>query len=417
MIISGPSAFYKQDGYDEKTEAELKASYPPSPPLHIYESGNRWVRIILKDFIINDLFFHGSSIVLVYTIATFCLKKISRNRLAPPALPMSTLWITLPVGFYNIAYIGTGWVVHAHSYPLFRPEYDLDAERGTYQIAKYEWSSISKERKLKRFTIQADGYVIDALMVGREENLGKHNFIIYLHGNSESYEMLDERKLKLADELEAIAVFYNYPSTIRSSGWFPNLKAMVASHQAMHAFVKELGAEVVIDFAHSIGCGVQGESLKRYPLNDDVKRVVVKHKTFGELATLVNDLMFWPLGTVVRLLRWNYSSVESSRNSKDPELIIQQGKDIGEYVPFEQITDSKRLVSDGLITAKGSLAKALLDDPNCPKDNKVFIIVKGHQMEVETKSGLKKMVECGHHMGIQHYREYAQLIKTLLTED
>lgn len=44
----------------------------------------------------------------------------------------------------------------------------------------------------------------------------------------------------------------------------------------------------------------------------------------------------------------------------------------------EILTDSTKIVGDGVIPAQASLAKALLDDETCPKGNKVFIGVREH---------------------------------------
>ncbi|MBA3603759.1 MAG: hypothetical protein H0W50_09000 [Parachlamydiaceae bacterium] len=45
----------------------------------------------------------------------------------------------------------------------------------------------------------------------------------------------------------------------------------------------------------------------------------------------------------------------------------------------EEIFDSSKIINDGVIFANASLAKVLLDDPTCPKENKVFLGIKeGH---------------------------------------
>jgi len=364
-------AFYNQPDYEQKTRAELRASYPPQTPVHIYESGNKWVRLS------KDVVFHGSSLILVYTIATFCLKKISKNYLSPPVFPKIVVVVILPIGLYNIAYIIPGWLIHLHSNPFFFRIVGINDD----DLNRIREDFFSDERVVKRVSVQANGYSIDTLIVGRKENLDSGRFIIFSHGNGEFYEGLGEDYLILADKLKATAIFYNYASTIRSSGLLPNRVAMLASHQAMLSFAEKLGAKEIVDFAHSIGGGVQGESLKHYPLKDDVKYVFVKHKTFANLSTFVNDIMprpfgFQPFGPAIRFLNWNYSSVESSRDLRHPEIIIQKGRLRDRTKSYEIITDSDQVAGDGVITEQGALAKVLLDDPDCPKDKKTFVIVR-----------------------------------------
>ena len=183
-----------------------------------------------------------------------------------------------------------------------------------------------KGREVKRITIKANGYLLDALILGRKENLGNGRWIVFSNGNAELYERVSEEKLKMADNLNANILLYNYASTGRSEGSLPNRQAILASHRAMLSFLeKEIKATEIIDFAHSIGGGIQGENLKTYPLKSGVKYVFVKHMTFATLSNLAGKLIGRVAGVAVRFLNWDYSSVESSKNLAHPEIIIQQG--------------------------------------------------------------------------------------------
>jgi len=370
-------AFYNQPDYEQKSREELKACYPPQTPVFIYESGNKWVRLS------KDVVFHGSSLILVYTIATFCLKKISKNYLAPPAFPKIVVWITIPLTLYNIAYIIAGWGVHPPSFPS-PVSASLDTSREAF---------FSTERVVKRVSIQANGRLIDTMIFAKKDTLENHRrWIIFSNGNCGRYEYrsgkrygaMDEQHknheyFDLADKLHANIIFYNYPSTGRSSGWFPNHNAVLASHRAMHSLVKQLGAAEVVDFGLSLGGGIQGESLKDFPFEENIKYVFVKRMTFATLSELVKT-MFHPIGLIggfaLPLLNWDYSGAQSSRTLPHPEIIIQHGESYGVY-DINNLPLSDQVGHDGLIPASQSYAKVILDDPNCRKDKKIFAFEAG----------------------------------------
>jgi len=355
-------AFYNQLDYEQKSREELKASYPPQTPVLIYESGNKWVRLS------KDVVFHGSSLILVYTIATFCLKKISKNYLAPPVFPKIVVWITIPLTLYNIAYIIAGWLIHPPSVPFSFSD-SLDEDREAF---------FSTERVAKRVSVQANGRLIDTMIFAKKENLENHRrWIIFSNGNCGRYETKKHFYFDLADKLNANIIFYNYPSTGRSSGWFPNHNAVLASHRAMHALVKKLGATEIVDFGLSLGGGIQGESLKDFPFEENIKYVFVKRMTFAILSEQVKT-MFRPFGLIggfaLPLLNWDYSGAESARTLPHPEIIIQHGESYGVY-DINNLPLSDQVGHDGLIPASQSYAKVILDDPNCRKDKKIFALV------------------------------------------
>ena len=378
MQLTGPEAFYNQPHYDKVTREELRASAPPQTPVYIYESGSKWVRLS------KDIVFNGSSLVLVYTITAFCLKKLSRSTLNPPTLPKQVVWLTLPIALYNNLYIIAGWLIHPASFPFFFPiakrffNVDLDAMRKSF---------FSEGREVKRVSIQANGCLVDTLVVGKKETLGNGRFIIFSNGNGEVYEARRGEYLKLADELQANIIFYNYASTGRSGGLLPNHEAMLASHQAIHAFAREkLGAKEIIDFGHSIGGGIQGENLKTMPLDEGVKYVFVKHMTFATLSEQA-QAMVGIAGAAIPYLNWDYSSVESSKALQHPEIIIQQGNQEGEMEQVEQLTER-----DPVILGEKSLAKALFEDSECPKEERSFVLVtEGHNDQIYS---FKRIAEC-----------------------
>jgi hypothetical protein len=235
--------------------------------------------------------------------------------------------------------------------------------------------------KYKRLTVEVDGYKIDAVIAGRESTFGNGRWVLASHGNDELY----EEKLcgvpsknafhKMLGALDSNAVVFNYPGVGSSTG-MPNRQAMVKAYQAMLNFLEDqdhgIGAKQIIGYGHSIGGGVQGDALNTHDLKPDIKYVFVKSRTFSDLSTLVSDLTVRIVGFLVRLLGWDFSSLESSKKLSAHEIIIQTAA----VDQPELLQDSSKLQDDGVITVNGSLAKALLEDAQCPRHNKTFIGIR-----------------------------------------
>ncbi|MEM8728231.1 MAG: hypothetical protein AAGE99_06015, partial [Chlamydiota bacterium] len=91
----------------------------------------------------------------------------------------------------------------------------------------------------------------------------------------------------MANSLESDILFYNYPGTGGSSGWFPNRDAMVASHQAMHELLEKIGTKKIFDFGWSIGGGVKWSSHFEYPKKGDID--VIDYQTFSSTASFARE--------------------------------------------------------------------------------------------------------------------------------
>ena len=168
-------------------------------------------------------------------------------------------------------------------------------------------------------------------------------------------------------------MIFNYGGVGASSG-IPNRQTMAKTYRAMLTFLEDqkdgIGAKEIIGYGHSIGGGVQGDALNEHKLKPNVKYVFIKNKTFSNLSKTVSCLLSKPLGFLIWIFGWNIDSVKSSKKIQAPEIIIQT---TCEKVDAKEIKDSSKIVCDGPIYAEASLAKALLDDPSCPKDQKTFI--------------------------------------------
>ena len=386
MHLQGSQAFYNQPNYEQVTKRELESSSPPEIPIYTYESGSKWVRIP------KELFFAGASLALIYTMTTFCLKKISSRFESLPRLPKYVKWITNLAGSYRIIQITIGYAAHPLAFPLFFP------------IAKLQGADFDKMRGgfsyghvAKRLSVVADGALLDVVVVGKRKAMedGKRCMLFSL-GNAQPYEteMISKDYLALADRLNAVAVFFNPATCGRSSGWFPHPDKMVASHHAMLSFVEEeLGVEEIVDWGHSIGAGLQGEDIKDYPFKENKKYAFVKSKSFDNLSEMGDHFAFDGAKYPVKFFWRNYDSYTSSKNLQHPEIIIQQGthKERG-YRVLDDVSQLKK--TDDVIPAKRSIAKAILEDTECPKDRKILLAASlPHMAELEDIEYLAKLIE------------------------
>jgi len=213
------------------------------------------------------------------------------------------------------------------------------------------------------------------MIVGKAATLDNGRWVLASNGNGAFYEDGLAEGADVKQILSAVngnAIVFNYPGVGSSSG-LPNRQAMANTYRAMLNLLEDqekgIGAKEIIGYGHSIGGGVQGDALKTHELNKDVKYVFVKSRTFSDMSTIASLLTNKLLGFLVKILGWNMDSVESSKKLQAPEIIMQTANVFG----YKELNNSVEILDDGVIPAQASLAKALLDDENCPKENKVFI--------------------------------------------
>ena len=90
------------------------------------------------------------------------------------------------------------------------------------------------------------------------------------------------------------------------------------------------------------------------------------------------------------MFNWNIESKTSSKYLQAPEIILQTAK----VNSYEVLADSSKIIDDGVISKKDSLAKALLDSKKCLKNNKVFIGMPGnHSTAIQDPSYLVSKIE------------------------
>ena len=278
--------------------------------------------------------------------------------------------IIFPIGIYKLLHALAGKVaLLPASSPSLIGYHENHAQNTRSNI------QLSGEWKYKRITVEVDGYKIDAMIVGKASTLNNGRWMLGSNGNGEFYEdkFSDRSDFKqILSSVDGNAIVFNYPGVGASSG-LPNRQAMAKAYRAMLNLLEDkkngIGAKEIIGYGYSIGGGVQGDALKTHELKKDVKYVFVKSRTFSDLSTTASLLMAKPFGFLVKILGWNIDSVESSKKLQAPEIIMQTAKIKG----YKELNDSSEIIDDGVIQANASLAKALLDDKNHPREKKIFI--------------------------------------------
>lgn len=357
-ILTGNNAFYNQATYVQTTQAEMASPKPLSKPTYIHNTESKVWRVVKEIFSI-----------LIFPIG---LCRVI-HALAGLAIVPSSLLTTLPA-----------FIVKKRGYDPDR----LNQVRQNIDL-NTKW-------KFKRLSVEVDGYTIDATIMGKASTFGNGRWVLASNGNGEFYEQKfeDHEFQHILSKLHGNAIVFNYPGVGSSTG-MPNRKTMAKAYRAMLNFLEDqnngIGAKEIIGYGHSIGGGVQGDALLKHKLKDDVKYVFVKSRTFSDLSTTVTSLMnSKALGFLVKLFGWNISSVESSKKLQAPEIIIQTAAVTG-YLDISDHPDA--IIDDGVISSEASLAKKLIEDGDCAKENKYFMgIPEGHNDDFSDPTFLVKKI-------------------------
>jgi hypothetical protein len=262
-------------------------------------------------------------------------------------------------------------------------------------------ANLQQNWKVKRFTVEVDGNKIDAMIIGLAETLtNSKRWVLNSGGNGEFYEhkFFDRAFQSFLTHMEANAIVFNYPGVGASQGG-PDRKTMVKAYQAMLTILEDkangFGATEIVSLGHSIGGGVQGDALKTHPIKNDIKYVLIKHKTFSSLsaaAAAITKINF--VYHLIKFFGWNLDSVESSRKLNVPEIIIQTAKTDEEMI----LERADQVENDGIIPDNSSLAKELLNAPDLIKhrEKKLFIgVPDGHNniLTIRSLEFAKKVIQ------------------------
>ena len=353
------------------------------------------------------------------------IESTSRDFSSKKALPVTYEWnteskvgrvvrqilsiICFPIIVYRLLHELAGKIIILASTPsrINRTENYVVDTRKNIQL-NGEW-------KYKRITIGTDGNKIDLLIFGKSETLGNGTWTLVSNGNAEFYEekaCSDGFKTFLT-KTQSNAIVWNYPGVGASTG-HPTRDEMAKAYQAILSFLEiELGAKKIIGLARSIGGGVQSDARAAHTFKDDVKYVFTEIQTFSTLAEEAYSLFSNKsvvLATVAQLLiqalGWNMNPAQTSKKLAVPEIILQTCKmglveQCRTLLPAEETKTSappqrrrsltrtvaqadfretmdhfatvRDIEDDSIISAQASLAKALLEDTECSKEQKLFL--------------------------------------------
>jgi len=315
-MISGDGAFYKQPDYKQQTIADLQSLKPLAPSYIVqYESRVRRIAKFILSLIIFPIFIYNT---LSNFLARFCIYpatfKSAQSKILQAALA------------------------------TFDPE---------------------GERKYKRFTVEVDGQLVDACLIGKESTLENGRFVLRTVGNNSNYKIQDPDFDAYCDELNANAIVMDIPGVNLSTGFSrPGIQKAYRAMLKVIGSKKGFNANTIIGHGFSIGGVVQAEGINGHPLKDRIKHVFVKDRTLSTINTYAG----WALGLVGTIFRWNQSALDSSRNLKAKEIIIQTANVLKDQV----IEDPQLIMDDKKIKAYVSLGKPLLEERNKYPD-KIFI--------------------------------------------
>jgi len=344
-ILSGESAFYNQSNYEEVTRKEMASARPLNSATYTYNTENKVWRVV-KD---------------IFSVIIF------------------------PIGLYRLFHSLAGKVIVIASSPTLMQYSSDHADQSRKAI------HLNGEWKVKRISVEVDGYTIDATLLGKASTLGNGRWVLSSNGNGGFYEdkLRDHSFKHILSELDGNAIVFNYPGVGSSTG-MPNRNAMAKSYRAILNFLEDqekgFGAKEVIGYGYSIGGGVQGDALRSHELKQGIKYVFVKSRTFSDLSTAASHLTNRFLGFLVKVFGWNMGSVESSKKLKAPEIIMQTAN-VSDYRDISG--QPEKIRHDGTISAEASLAKKLLDDKQPLLGNKYFMgIPEGHSWKLNDPTHL-----------------------------
>lgn len=328
QLLVGENAFYNRPDYREKTREDMLSSKPPSQPIYTYHTEHKTWRM-------------------------------AKNLISV---------IIFPIGVYRLIHALAGTIIVPASVPFKSKYADRIRNNLTADIDVSNW-------KIKRVSIEVDGAIIDATIMGTASTLGNGRWVLASNGNSEFYEttLNDYAFRHFLTALNGNVISFNYPGVGSSTG-MPNREAMAKAYRAMLNFLEDqekgIGAREIIGYGHSIGGGVQGDALLSHELKQTVNYVFVKSRTFSDLTTIASHLTIRLLGFLAKVFGWNISSVESSKQLMAPEIILQTAN---VSVNTDISTRPEAIIDDGVISAEASLAKKLLDDQQPFLGNKYFM--------------------------------------------
>lgn len=234
-----------------------------------------------------------------------------------------------------------------------------------------------------RFSVEVNGHLIDAMLLGKPDNINNGRWILQSGHNMDSLESSAAYPFEInrrINNLNANYLLFNYPGVGCSEG-APTQEDLVATYHAMLKVLEEdVKAKEIIPWGVCLGGGVQGEAIKDYEFKKDIAYVFVKDQTFSSVdaaplgmlsewknnsvaemrlaGKILPDKILGPLAkNVCKAGGWTLESVSSSTRLDKlniPEVIIQNAI-------TENPHHKKEIIGDGMISVRAALASKLIE--------------------------------------------------------
>ncbi|MCB1072812.1 MAG: hypothetical protein KDK96_06880 [Chlamydiia bacterium] len=327
--------------YDESIAREALAT--KEPPAPIYKAPINITAIVKAS--VFDAILYGIPLAVLYSIAAFCMRKVSGSMKPPPLSTRSwkTLLALTPFFAYRLVQVIVGACVHPAATPGVRNHLII----GSFEDSRKKVLSESYQA-MRISALSSTRHLVDGVLFKKKDVDLKGRWMIVTPVNGAFYEQLMDPRcsmIALAERLNANILFFNYPGAGRSSGWFPNRDAVVASHQVMLSLLEEMGATQIVDFGWSIGGGVKWRDHLETP-RDKGKYYIVDYQTFRSTSNFGRAMLGEFGGQAVKFLQWEYDSEDALKKSSHPHTVVQTSW-----------RHDGVIGGDGVITADNALAQ------------------------------------------------------------
>lgn len=376
--LSGPEAFYNQPDYEARTKAEMLSDDPVKECHYRYETESKIIRVVKIIFaILIPLIglYWGIHALIGKLIVPVIEKKSENESGTEPFQPRSLCEL-----FSNFV---NDW------------KYSKDVAKQKREDFYNQFKD--SKFKFKRICVEVNGLKTDAMIVGTQETFGNGRWILNSNGNASEFERelvcsSDSPTLESSSgigkkimSLNASALLFNYPGKGFSEG-FRERSTVTNAYRAMLNFVEDrqkgLAAKEVVLYGYSLGGVIQGEALDGHELKSGIKYVAVKRQAPADISSAARYMVGnWAEGAI-KFFGWNISSINSSKNLKCPEIILQtadpQQKKLrklahkyqnewnnhfDELPRYWPLINAQDVSGDGAIGKNAALANKLLADP------------------------------------------------------
>jgi hypothetical protein len=247
------------------------------------------------------------------------------------------------------------------------PEYDERSMRALFgakhRCNENEVPSQLEPWKYKRISVQVDGCLIDAMLIVRDSTAENGKWFLHSNTNSDFYELhkhYTTTAKKLAFSLDTNILLFNHPGVGASQGSFTR-ETIAKTYQTMLHFLEDkergIGANTIIAKGFCLGGNIQGEALKDYELQPEIKYVFIKDRSAFDFSKAASRVSLCWIGKLLDLCGWNMDTLSSSKRLVNAHEILLHTAGV---TAAEQITDPDLLIDDGVLAKEETLGYHIL---------------------------------------------------------